>query len=464
MDEPSDATSRHRCLIYEGHPSEQLPVIAPLLLDGLKERRRCLYLGDPGMVAMVRAALAERGLDVPEAVARGALVFSSDRSHLRAGRFDPDGMVTGLKRLVDDAVRDGYSGLWATGDMRWETGEDADADRLREYEARLERVFDEKPLAGVCQYHRATLPPRTVQTALESHRAVHVGGALLRDNLFFVPPDLLLRDDPGARDRLAEWTWSQVTRVVRAERDRDRARSALEEANKELEARVKARTADLEEFTRSVTHDLRGPLGLVAGLCADIRRSHAPALDAAGRAEFERVEASVVRLEELIEALSELFAISRRPFEAAEVDLSALAREAGEALRRSASERETFVSVQDGLAARGDARMLRSVLANLLGNAWKFTSKTPGATIEFGAEDSAGRAVYFVRDTGVGFDTEGRDRLFRTFSRLHKASDYPGHGLGLALVRRVIARHGGEVWAYSTPGRGASFYFTLGGA
>ena len=174
--------SRHKCLIYDGHPSEQLPVVVPLLRDGLEHHWRCLYLGDPEMVRMVDSALGADGIDTASATGRGALIFSSDRSHLAGGGFDPELMIDGLRALIDRAVHDGYEGLCATGDMRWELGDDQNLDRLLEYEARLEQVFRDMPLRGICQYHRDVLPPQAVNDALLTHRSTYMGAALNQDN------------------------------------------------------------------------------------------------------------------------------------------------------------------------------------------------------------------------------------------------------------------------------------------
>jgi hypothetical protein len=143
--------SRHKCPIYDGDPSEQLPVVVPLLVDGLRDNWRCLYLGSPDAVQMVDTALGRRGIDTTREKSRGALVLSSDRSHLSEGKFDPSAMVDGLCSSIDEAVRAGFQGLCATGDMRWELGADENFDRLLEYEARLEQVFRDRPLWGICQ-------------------------------------------------------------------------------------------------------------------------------------------------------------------------------------------------------------------------------------------------------------------------------------------------------------------------
>jgi len=184
--------SRHKCLIYEGHPSAQLPVVIPFLVDGLRENWRCLYLGSPDMARIVNRALAERGVDTVLETRRGALLISCSRDGLGNGSFNPGALVQHLCTLIDGAVHDGFQGLCASGDMKWELGADGNFDLLLEYEARLEQVFHEKPLRGVCQYHRDVLPARAIRQALLTHRSLYIGSALNRDNLYYVPPELLL--------------------------------------------------------------------------------------------------------------------------------------------------------------------------------------------------------------------------------------------------------------------------------
>jgi signal transduction histidine kinase len=457
----SSDVSRHKCLIYEGHPSEQLPVIVPLLVDSLNERRRCLYLGDPETIGMVRSALAGRGIDVEREAERGALVFSSDRSHLDGGGFDPEAMVAMLCRLIDDALRDGFTGLCATGDMRWELGSDANFERLREYEARLELVFRDKPLSGICQYHRDTVPASAIRHALTAHRAAYLGRALNEDNLFYIPPELLLKDGADRGDQLADWMWSQLSRLMRAEEQRDRSLRELADLNRELERRVRERTADLESFSRSVSHDLRAPLRSIDGYARILLAEHSARLDADGQACLSRVVDAGRRMSRLIDALLELFTLTNSALRVDLVDLSGLAEDLVAELRAGDPSRRASVRVQPGLAARGDSRLLSAALANLLGNAWKFTAKSPDARVEFGARVQDGGRVFYVSDNGAGFDTTRHDRLFKPFSRLHTADEFPGHGLGLATVRRVLFRHGGAIWAESSPGHGATFFFTL---
>ncbi len=454
-----EEASRHRCLIYEGQPSEQLPVIVPLLAESLRENRRCLYLGDPGMVGMLRDELFRSGVDVGREAARGALVFSSDRSHLDGGSFDPAMMVEMLRGLVDAAVKDGYSGLWASGDMRWELGSDENFERLEEYEARLERVFRDRPLAGVCQYHRTSVPPDALRAALTSHRSAYIGRALHADNLFYVPPELLLAErDPA---EMADWMWRQVSRVVDAEQKRDQSLRELAELNDVLERRVAERTSELESFSYSVSHDLRAPLRAIDAFCRDIRETQAARMDAAGRADLERVLEAAGRMGRFIDAMLEVSKLSRARPERENVDLSKLASTVVADLRKADPRRLVTVIVAPGLSARGDARLLGAALGNLLGNAWKFTGGTPDARLEFGSVTLDGRPAFFVRDNGAGFDMGYRSSVFKPFQRFHSAESFPGFGIGLANAQRIVSLHGGELWAESKPGKGATFYFTL---
>jgi len=454
-DSPPHPISRHKCLIYEGHPSEHLPVVAPMIVESLGENKRCLYLGDPEMVRLARSSLAGRGVDVEREVARGALIFSSDRGHLDGG-FDPEAMVGMLCRLIDDAVGDGFAGLYATGDMRWELGEDRNFERLREYEARLEKVFRDKPLSGLCQYHRDTVPSRAIRDALTTHRSLYVGRELNRDNLFYIPPELLLEGGAESRERLSEWMWQQMSRLMRAESQRDAS-------YRELEERVRERTADLEAFSYSVSHDLRAPLRAIDGYCSLLIEERSAGLDAEGRALLDRAVGAARRMSGLIDALLGLFNVAHRRIERETVDLSRLAERIVAELRAADPGRDASVAIEPGLSAEGDPRMLSAALSNLLGNAWKFTSKTRGARIAFGAERGSRGTVFHVRDNGAGFDAAAKDQLFKAFQRLHAAAEFPGTGIGLATVRRILSRHGGSIWAESSPGAGATFYFTIPG-
>lgn len=221
----------------------------------------------------------------------------------------------------------------------------------------------------------------------------------------------------------------------------------------------------LEAFSWSVSHDLRAPLRVIDGFARIVLEDHGSQLDSAGRTDLGRVLAASARMERMIDALSTLSRLSNQPLVSTPVELDRLATEILATLARQEPSRVVRVSCEPGLRAEGDPALLRILLQNLLDNAWKYSSKRPEARIRFDAHrDERGRTVYCVADNGVGFDAMQADRLFGAFQRLHANEDYPGTGIGLAVARRIVERHGGSIWAESTPGDGCRFYFTLGGS
>jgi hypothetical protein len=183
-------TARHQCLICDGSPSRNLPLLAEAIRQKLADGCRCLYLDSPPMVAGMGSYLSAAGIDVAQELSRGSLVLSSDQSHLVDGRFDVDNMIRALEEAIRTAVSDGYRGLWATGDMSWEFGPELNFDKLLEYEWRLEQLFFKQPaLSGICQYHRDTLPRAAVREGLVSHRRIYINQTLSRLNPYYVSAD-----------------------------------------------------------------------------------------------------------------------------------------------------------------------------------------------------------------------------------------------------------------------------------
>jgi PAS domain S-box-containing protein len=253
--------------------------------------------------------------------------------------------------------------------------------------------------------------------------------------------------------------------------ERDLARGKMHQINRELEARVRDRTAELEAANReleafcySVSHDLRAPLRALDGFSDELMRTYpGKVLDERGLHYLERIRAGTQRMGRLIDDLLQLSRLSRGEMRRERTDLTALVQGIATDLRQQEPSRSVAIRVQPGLTAWGDAGLLRIALENLLGNAWKFTSKNPAATIEVGQAESQGIPTFFVRDDGAGFDMAHASKLFRAFQRLHQERDFPGNGVGLATVQRVIRRHGGQVWGEGVPDGGATFFFTLPG-
>jgi signal transduction histidine kinase len=247
--------------------------------------------------------------------------------------------------------------------------------------------------------------------------------------------------------------------------------TALRQAHGELELRVQERTRqlgaankELEAFAYSVSHDLRAPLRSIDGFSQAILEDYSEKLDDSGKDQLRRVRAATQRMAVLIDDLLNLSRVTRSEMQREKLILGAVAKSVAEELKKTAPERHAEFVIEDGPTVEGDPRLLRVAMENLLGNAWKYTSGHARARIEFGIDRNNGQAVYFVRDDGAGFDPRYAARLFGAFQRLHSAREFPGTGVGLATVQRIIHRHGGEIWAEAEVEKGATFYFTLSGA
>jgi signal transduction histidine kinase len=228
-----------------------------------------------------------------------------------------------------------------------------------------------------------------------------------------------------------------------------RTTAQLEEANRELDA-----------FSYSVSHDLRAPLRAINGFSKLLREEYGEGLKPQAVDYLQRIAAGAERMSMTIEALLKLSRIGRAPLQRAKVDVAALALSVCDALRAQTPGHSVQVHIAEPLVAHADSELVRVLLENLLGNAWKFTAKRANAEIYVDQEPEV-EGAFFVRDNGAGFDSSKADRLFQPFQRLHQASEFEGTGIGLATVRRIVQRHGGRVWAASSPGQGATFFFTL---
>jgi light-regulated signal transduction histidine kinase (bacteriophytochrome) len=326
------------------------------------------------------------------------------------------------------------------------------------YGAALEAYFetgDEMALSAAYQMGRQALGEGLgILDVVSAHEH------LLGDRVLMAPPPVRARWARQAGDFLRE-SLSPFEMTFRGYREANQELQRLNEQLARQRDALEALNRELESFSYSVSHDLRAPLRSIDGFSQALLEDCADTLDEDGKRYLRHVREAAQEMGQLIDDLLKLARVARAEITRTDVDLTALARRVGDRLRNGDPQRTAELVFAEGVHGMGDAGLLAVVLENLLGNAWKFTSKREQARIEFGSFERASRRVYFVRDNGAGFDMAYASKLFGTFQRLHAATEFHGTGIGLATVRRIIARHGGQVWAEGHVDQGAGFYFTL---
>jgi PAS domain S-box-containing protein len=365
------------------------------------------------------------------------------------------------RRLTEQTLRDGERQFRELADSMpqivWAADPDGDFDyynrRWYEFTGRPEGIRGDRSWTDVVH-------PDDQNRCLERwHSATKSGDAYeieyrLREKTgvyhWFLRRALPVRDEAG---RITRWygTCTNIDAVKHTEDVLRRANMEAAASNRELEA-----------FSYSVAHDLRSPLRSIDGFSQAILEDNGHQLDERGRKNLARVRAAAQRMAHVIDGLLSLSRVSRAEVRRERVNLTRVARAIGERLRMADEHRDVEIVVQEGVMADGDGNLLAAVMENLLANAWKFTSQRPKAHIEVGTTSKDGKLTYFVRDDGAGFDMAYAGKLFGVFQRLHGAAEFPGTGIGLATVQRIVRRHGGQIWAEGEVGRGATFFFTLG--
>lgn len=260
----------------------------------------------------------------------------------------------------------------------------------------------------------------------------------------------------------------RVTGVVQDVSERKQSELRLKSLNESLEHLVTARTdqlnqslKELEAFSYSVAHDLRAPVRAIIGLSEMLLQTQPTRFDPDGIDLVERIAATGQRMRALIDALLHMARLNQVPMQLRVVDISGIAGEIASQLMESEPQRVADIRISPKLEALADPTLVRALLDNLMRNAWKFCARSKITRIDVGAKSVGGETVFFVRDNGCGFDMASADRLFGPFQRLHREDEYTGTGIGLTIVQRIVMRHGGRVWAFSEPGLGAAFHFTL---
>lgn len=253
----------------------------------------------------------------------------------------------------------------------------------------------------------------------------------------------------------------EIVRRKLAEEELHNLNTKLDELVFDRTAQLKEANECLESFCSSISHDLRTPLADISSLCQILADKYADKFGSEGAELIEYILTGTQNMLDRIQALLKFSRLSHGEIVRSSIDLSSLARKIMKSLCETEPERKITLALQEGISAEVAPTLIYDVMENLLGNAWKYTGKTPNPQIEFGAEDCDGTRIFYVRDNGAGFNMAKADKLFGMFQRLHGESDFAGDGIGLATVKRIITRHGGRIWAEAEPGKGATFWFTL---
>jgi len=612
--EPGD----HLCCIYSSE-REHRRVLTPFLSQGLERGEKMLYIVDAHTAETIQGYLQSVDVDVEATLATGQLVMlTSDEAYVRGGTFDPEAMIALLRQEMEQALDQGYAALRVAGEMTWALRELPGAERLIEYEAKLNQCLPHSACLAICQYDRRRFEPDVLLDVLRTHPLAVIGTEIFH-NFYYVPPEEILEQEVD-EEKLARWIqnligWKRARGALReaerryrrffqtskdcafitsldgkwidmneaavelfgyeskeelaavriadlyadpAEREehiraiqqrgftkeypvdlrrkdgsvinaritsvvvhdragdvigfqgtirdvtaRKQAKEELREHREDLERLVEARTAELNEriaeverlnramtnlledfqaanqnleatrkeleaaneelesFAYSVSHDLRAPLRAISGFSRILMEDYLPDIPPEARRYLNKVNDNTKEMGQLIDDLLAFSRLSRRPIDKQEVDPNALMEDVLEELTYLQEDRQIEIAVDELPPCQADRSLLRQVWSNLLSNALKYTREREVAQIEVGAQEEAGEVVYYVRDNGVGFDMAYADKLFGVFQRLHRFEDYEGTGVGLAIVQRIVRRHGGRVWAEAAVDEGATFYFTI---
>ncbi len=414
----------HFCQFYKT-PQDLLDILVPYFKAGLEHNEYCMWVtSEPVQVRDAEAALRGAIPDLDAYLSKGSIeIILYTEWYLKGGYFDQKRVLNDWVEKTDQALARGYDGLRLSGNTFWL--EDALWQDFTEYESAVNNVISKYRMIALCTYSLDKCGASEIIDVVKNHQFALVK----REN-----------------------HWMLIENS-----ERKRAAEAIERLNEALEAA----NHELESFSYSVSHDLRAPLRAIDGFSQVLIEDYGDKFDAEGKRLLNILRESARKLQKLIEDILAFSRASRTALTASAIDMDALVRAAYEELSPARVGRSVQLTVHKLPPAYGDPAMIRQVVTNLLDNAIKFTRPRDTAQIEVGAQAGDRETVYYVKDNGVGFDMQYVEHLFGAFQRLHSAEQFEGSGIGLAIVKRIVTRHGGRVWAEGKVGAGATFYFAL---
>lgn len=448
----------HVCMIYE-NVEEQVAAAVPFIRHGLERNDCCVYITDDRTMTELRTGLARGGVRVEREIARGALSLLTKReAYLRSATFDPQEMIEFLRQTVDGALARGFTGFRVTGEMTWALGCECGCDRLIEYEARLNHFFPGSRAMAICQYNRQRFTPQVIHDVLRTHPQAVVGKYVCT-NLYYEPPELILENDSMATK--VEWMLGQLKTAREAEMQ-------LMDFNTALEAKVAEKTLSLEEareqlrnFCHMMAHDLRSPLRAIEAYAGAALEEPPGALGAQAREYLNRMRKAAGRMQSLITDLLSFAQVLDKEVALEPVALGPLLENLSHELLEHEGGRNATIRVDRSSAVvAGHLSTLASVFQNLMSNALKFVPRERSPVVDVTVRETGRHVEVRVRDNGTGLPPDAAGKLFQPFERFH-GNEFPGTGMGLAIVRKGVERLGGTITVETAPGAGTTFIVQL---
>jgi signal transduction histidine kinase len=429
------AWGTHLCQFYQTK-EDLIDILVPYFRAGMENNEFCMWItSEPLTVKEAIKAMRRTVSDFDLYLEKGQIeILSHTEWYLKDGSFNLQRVLNAWIEKLKYALARGYDGIRVSGNTAWL--EQRYWKDFSDYEREINNAIGKYRMLAICTYSLDKCGTYEIIDVVRNHQF-----AIIK--------------------REGKWIAIESYENRQTQEELRKYRERLEELVRERTAELETINKELEAFSYSVSHDLRAPLRSMNGFSHILLEDYAEKLDEEGKEHLKRISAASRRMAQLIDDLLNLSRITQSEMYREKVNLSSMAERIARELREKQPERKAEFVIAPELAVDGDMRFLRIVLEHLLDNAWKFTGKNARARIEFGVVKYDGRPAYFVRDNGVGFDMAYAGKLFNPFERLHSESEFPGTGIGLAIVQRIIHRHGGSVWAESEAEKGATFYFTL---
>ena len=437
-------TCEHIALFYTSR-EERFATVAPFVRQGIARGERVMYVLDELTSVEILAELRGGTVDVDAAVESGQLTFHTlEETYLEPGRFDADHMLTVYADAIEEAKAD-YPGLRVTANTNFILDDHATMADFMAYESRVNELFHGEDCIALCHYDCERIPPQTLVDVIRTHPHIVYDGVVCH-NFYYTPPEEFF--EPGASVR-------DVERMLHTLTDRAEARAALNDTVEMLEESNER----LRRFAYVASHDLQEPLRMISSYLTLLEAKYAEGLDADAREYIDFAVDGADRMREMVDGLLaysriDLDEVTFEPVACDDVLEDVLAD-----LQVQIDESEATIVVDELPTVTGDAQQLEALFSNLVSNAIKYSEASP--RVEITGDRRGDRCLFSVADDGIGIDPAYSDQIFEIFNRLHSNDEYPGTGIGLALCRKIVDHHGGDIWVESTPGAGTTFTFTL---